>query len=46
MPTIKLFNGEEFAGDILEDRDSDLVLGERSCPIRVIPKREIASIDF
>lgn len=46
MPTIKLFSGEQFTGDIIEDRGSDMVLGERSHSVRVIPKHEIASIDF
>ncbi|HWR27382.1 MAG TPA: hypothetical protein VN377_02970 [Candidatus Thermoplasmatota archaeon] len=46
MPVVKLFNGKEFAGDIIEDRDSELVLEDFSSPKRVIPKRDIFSIDF
>ncbi|VVB61475.1 Uncharacterised protein [uncultured archaeon] len=49
MTIIKLFNGKEFAGDIIEDRDSVLVLEDYSHvsrPKRVIPKGDIFSIDF
>jgi hypothetical protein len=49
MPIIKLFNGKEFVGDIIEDRDSVLVLEDFSHfsrPKRVIPKGDIFSIDF
>ena len=46
MPVVKLFNGKEFAGDIIEDRESELVLDDFSSPKRVIPKRDIFSIDF
>jgi len=49
MPIVKLFNGEEVAGDIIEDRDSELILENSSdflSPKRVIPKRDIFSIDF
>ena len=49
MPIVKLFNGEEVAGDIIEDRDSELILENSSDflnPKRVIPKRDIFSIDF
>jgi hypothetical protein len=49
MPIVKLFNGKEFACDIIEDRDSDLVIedfSDFSNPKRVIPKRDIFSIDF
>jgi hypothetical protein len=48
MPIVKLFNGEEFAGDIIEDRDSVLVIENShvSRSKRVIPKGDIFSIDF
>lgn len=46
MPIVKLFSGEEFACDILEDRDSELVIEDFSSPKRVIPKKDIFSIDF
>lgn len=46
MPIVKLFTGEEFAGNIIEDRDSELVIEDSSKPKRVIPKRDIFSIDF
>jgi len=49
MPIVKLFNGEEVAGDIIEDRDSELILVNSSdfiSPKRVILKRDIFSIDF
>jgi len=49
MPIIKLFNGKEFTGEIIEDRDSVLVLEDFSYfsrPKRVIPKGDIFSIDF
>ena len=49
MPIIKLFNGKEFAGDIIEDRDSVLVLEDFSHfskPKKVISKGDIFSIDF
>jgi len=49
MPVVKLFNGEEFAGDIIDDRDSELVIedvSDFSSLKRVILKRDIFSIDF
>ena len=46
MPIVKLFNGEKFSGDIIEDRVSELVIENFSTPKRVIPKRDIFSIDF
>jgi hypothetical protein len=46
MPIVKLFNGEKFSGDIIEDRDSVLLLEDFSGPKRVIPKSDIFSIDF
>jgi hypothetical protein len=49
MPIVKLFNGEKVTGDIIEDRDSELILINSSdfiSPKRVIPKRDIFSIDF
>ena len=46
MPIVKLFNGEKFAGDIIEDRDSELVIEDFSKPKKVIPKRDIFSIDI
>jgi len=46
MPIVKLFNGEKFAGDVIEDRDSELVMEDLSKPKKVIPKRDIFSIDF
>jgi hypothetical protein len=46
MPIVKLFNGEKFTCDILEDRDSELVIEDFSSPKRVIPKKDIFSIDF
>lgn len=49
LPIIKLFNGQEVAGNIIEDRDSLLVLEDFSHfsrPKRVIPKADIFSIDF
>jgi hypothetical protein len=46
MPIVKLFNGEEFVGTIIEERSSELVIEDRSKPKRVIPKRDIFSIDF
>ena len=46
MPIVKLFNGKEFACDIIEDRDSELVIEDFSKPKKVIPKRDIFSIDF
>jgi hypothetical protein len=49
MPIIKLFNGKDFAGGMIEDRDSVLVLevfSHFSRSKRVIPKGDILSIDF
>jgi hypothetical protein len=49
MPIVKLFNGEEFAGNIIEDHDSVLIMEDFSHfagSKRVIPKRDIFSIDF
>jgi hypothetical protein len=49
MPIVKLFNGEKFSGDIIEDHDSVLLIedfSDFSRPKRVIPKSEIFSIDF
>lgn len=49
MPIIKLFDGKELAGDIIEDRDSVLVLEDFSLssrPKKIIPKGDIFSIDF
>jgi len=49
MPILKLFNGVELAGDIIEDRDSELVIEDFSHfskPKKVIPKRDIFSIDY
>jgi hypothetical protein len=46
MPVVKLFNGEEFVGTIIEERNSELVIEDSSKPKRVIPKRDIFSIDF
>ena len=46
MPVVKLFNGEEFVGTIIEERNSELVIEDSLKPKRVIPKREIFSIDF
>ena len=49
MPIVKLFNGEKFSGDIIEDRDSVLVIEDFSHLSRskkVIPKGDIFSIDF
>ena len=49
MTIIKLFNGKEFTGDIIEDRDSVLVLEDYSHfsrPKQAIQKRDIFSIDF
>jgi len=49
MPIIKLFNGEEFTGDIIDDGDSTLVLEDSTrfpSHKRVIPKRDIFSINF
>ena len=49
MPIVKLFNGEKFAGDIVEDFDSVLVIEDFSYfsrSKRVIPKRDILSIEF
>lgn len=49
MVIVKLFNGEKFSGDIIEDRDSVLLIEDVSdLPRykRVIPKSEIFSIDF
>ena len=46
MPVVKLFNGEEFVGTIIEERSSELVIEDKSKPKRVIPKRDIFSIDF
>jgi len=49
MPVVKLFNGEKFSGNIIEDRDSVFIIedfSDFSRPKRVIPKNEICSIDF
>lgn len=46
MSIVKMFNGEEFVCDILEERASELVIKDVSHPQRVIPKRDIFSIDF
>jgi len=49
MPIVKLFNGEEVTGDILEDRDTELVIenfSDTSKNKKVIKKQEIFSIDF
>jgi hypothetical protein len=49
MQIVKLFNGEEVSGDIVEDCDSVLVIEDFSHfsrSKRAIPKRDIFSIDF
>ena len=46
MPVVKLFNGEEFVGTIIEERNSELVIEDSLKPKRVITKRDIFSIDF
>ncbi len=49
LPIVKLFNGEEFFGDIIEDRDSALVIenfSHLSRSKKIIPKGDIFSIDF
>jgi len=46
MPVVKLFNGEQVVGTIIEERSSELVIEDKSKPKRVIPKRDIFSIDF
>ena len=46
MPIVKLFSGEEFICEILEDRDLELVIEDFSNPKRVIPKKDIFSIDL
>jgi|GEM_PF-1794702 hypothetical protein len=46
MPVLKLFSGEQFVCDILEDRDSELVIEDFKSPIRIILKKDIFSIDF
>jgi len=46
MPVVKLFSGEVFSCDILDDRDSELVIEDFSSPKRIIPKKDIFSIDF
>jgi len=49
MTIVKLFNGEEFTGNILEEHETDLVLedfSDVSKPKKIIPKRHIFSIEF
>lgn len=49
MSVVKLFNGEEFTGNIIEDRDSVLVLedfSDFSSSKKIIQKRDIFSIDL
>ena len=46
MPVVRLFNGEEFVGTIIEERNSELVIEDSLKPKRVILKRDIFSIDF
>jgi hypothetical protein len=46
MPIVKLFNGKKFSGDIIDDRDSVVLIENYSGPKKVIPKSEIFSIDF
>ena len=46
MPMLKLFSGEQFACDIIEDREMELVIQGGSSPKRVILKKDIFSIDM
>jgi len=49
MPIVKLFNGEEIIGEILDDRTTELVIGYGTDALptkKIIQKQEIYSIDF
>jgi len=49
MPIVKLFNGEEFAGDIIEDNGSALIIevpSHLTKSKKVIPKGDIFSINY
>ncbi len=45
MPVLKLFSGEQFACDIVEDREGELIIEGGSSHKRVILKKDIFSID-
>jgi hypothetical protein len=45
MPVLKLFSGEQFVCDIIEDREGELVIEGDYRPKQVIPKKDIFSID-
>jgi hypothetical protein len=45
MAVLKLFSGEQFACDIVEDHENELVIAGNSSLKQVILKKDIFSID-